>query len=105
MASVDLGLQLVDGEHNVLDNNNVNLDSLSLILVPRRHLEDLLGEGHGPDGGRGGQLHEGGLGRQHPAQQQQEQRVVTEGDHGLQHPEDRLMLMIIMQCHHNVVLP
>ena len=74
--------------------NNVNLDSLS--LLPGRHLEDLLGEGHGPDGGRGGELHEGGLGGQHPAQQQQEQRVVTKGDHGLQHPEDRLMLMIII---------
>ena len=101
MASVDLGLQLVDGEHNVLDKNNVNLDSLFLILIPRRHLEDLLGEGHGPDGGRGGQLHEGGLGRQHPAQQQQEQRVVTKGDHGLQHPEDRL---IMMNINNNVIM-
>ena len=41
-------LQLVDGEDNVL--------------------EDLLGEGHGPDCWGGGQLHEGGLGGEHPAE-------------------------------------
>ena len=41
-------LQLVDGEDNVL--------------------EDLLGEGHGPDCRGGGQLHEGGLGGEHPAE-------------------------------------
>jgi hypothetical protein len=53
-------------------------------------LEDLLSEGHGPDDGGGRQLHEGGLGRQHPAQQEQEQRVIPEGDHRLDHPEDGL---------------
>jgi hypothetical protein len=67
---IDLLLEPVDGEDNVL--------------------EDLLGEGHGPDDGGGGELHEGGLGRQHPAQQEQEQRVIAEGDHRLDHPEDGL---------------
>ena len=43
VAGVDLVLELVDRKDNVL--------------------EHLLGEGHGPDGGGGGQLHEGGLGR------------------------------------------
>ena len=43
VAGVDLVLELVDRENNVL--------------------EHLLGEGHGPDRGGGGQLHEGGLGR------------------------------------------
>ena len=52
---VDLVLQLVDGQDDVL--------------------EDLLGEGHGPDGGGGGELHEGGLGRQHPAKEEKEQAL------------------------------
>ena len=64
---VDLVLQLVDGQDDVL--------------------EDLLGEGHGPDGGRGGELHEGRLGRQHPAKEEKEQGVVSKRDHRLQHPE------------------
>ena len=54
-------LQLVDGEDNVL--------------------EDLLGEGHGPDCGGGRQLHEGGLGRKHPAKKEEEDWVVSKWDH------------------------
>ena len=54
-------LQLVDGENDVL--------------------EDLLGEGHGPDRGGGGQLHEGRLGRKHPAKKEEEEGVVSKWYH------------------------
>ena len=103
MAGVDLCLQLVDGQHNVLIIR-MSASLLVFDLCSRCDLEDLLGEGHGPHGGRGGELHEGGLGRQHPAQQQQEQRVVAEGDHGLQHPEDGLMMMMIMSPYCRIVM-
>ena len=63
-------LQLVDGQDDVL--------------------EDLLGEGHGPDSRGGGQLHEGRLGWEHPAEEEEEERVVSKWDHRLQDPEDRL---------------
>ena len=54
-------LQLVDGQDDVL--------------------EDLLGEGHGPDSRGGGQLHEGRLGWEHPAEEEEEERVVSKWDH------------------------
>ena len=63
MTSIDLFLQPVDGQHNVL--------------------EHLLGEGHGPHCGGGGQLHEGRLGWQHPAKEEEKQRMVTKWYHGL----------------------
>lgn len=49
---------------------SANLIYLLLQLVNGQDdvLEDLLGEGHGPDRGGGRQLHEGGLGGQHPAE-------------------------------------
>ena len=61
MAGVDLLLQLVDGQHDVL--------------------EHLLGEGHRPDGGGRSQLHEGGLRRQHPAEEEQEERMIAKWNH------------------------
>ena len=52
-------------------NNKSLTDLIYLLLQPVDGqydvLEDLLGEGHGPDRGGGGQLHEGGLGGEHPA--------------------------------------
>ena len=72
VADVNLVLQPVDGQDDVL--------------------EHLLGERHGPHGGSGGQLHEGRLGGQHPAQEEEKERVVSEGDHGLQDPEDCLVV-------------
>ena len=38
------------------------------------------------------ELHERRLRRQHPAQQQEVERVVPERDHGLQDPEDGLVV-------------
>ena len=84
VAGVDLLLQLVDGQHDVL--------------------EHLLGEGHGPDRGCRGQLHEGGLGRQHPAEEEEEQRMVTEGNHGLQDPEYGLVVSQQIFSQRNVLL-
>lgn len=53
---------------------------------------------------RGGQLHEGRLGRQHPAQQEQEPGVVSERDHWFQHPEDGLVVTEQVFPERNVLL-
>ena len=41
---------------------------------------------------RSGEFHEGRLRWQHPAQEEEEERVVAEGDHGLNHPKDGLVV-------------
>ena len=56
------------------------------------YLEHLLSKCHGPDCGSRSQLHEGGFRWQHPAQEKQEQRMVTKWNHGLQDPEDGLVV-------------
>ena len=43
------------------------------------------------DGG-GGDLHECRLWREHPSEEEEEEWVVAEGDHGLDHPEDGLVV-------------
>ena len=84
VACVDLLLQLVDGQHDVL--------------------EHLLGEGHRPDGGGGGQLHEGWLGGQHPAEEEQEERMIAERDHRFQHPKDGFVMSQQILPQWNVLL-
>ena len=42
--------------------------------------------------GSGGDLHECWLWREHPAEEEEEEGVVAEGDHRLDHPEDGLVV-------------
>ena len=51
---------------------------------------------------RGGELHERRLRRQHPAEEEEEERVVAEGDHGLDDPEDGLVVSEQVFPHRNV---
>ena len=49
------------------------------------------------------ELHECRLRWQHPAEEEEEERVVAEGDHGLDDPEDGLIVAEEVLAHRNVL--